>query len=835
MPDSAKKQTIKQRVRQTFALLREMLLETPLKPVNTPVSHAPAPFQIYLDDLIAAHELLRMPGFGVDGTPAQVALDEFYFPLGVIDKRLGKISPESDDGFYGGAGILTLTGILQRYQHLVLTGGPGSGKTTLLAYLAISYARSYRVKSAAPASRKHSASILKNRLFPDLGDALPILLRLSDLGSSLKSTHTQADSPALLIDYLRTSHAGRKLALPTDFFDYVLISGQAVLLLDGLDEVADPFLRQRVTNLIQMAAELYPACRMIITCRNLDDQRAALAGPQFGLAQVCPLSPAEARQFLSIASLATAETPLARDWAENLVSALDENPRLAGLPITPLLLSFSALVFRAHRHLPARSARLLASAVQLWLGHHGTGQGSAHQIPFDEQRRLLGKIALWLQSHQQLTLTYADFRALVFPEILELTSGDPAHANQILADFLLWIEHRGIFNDLGAGTYAFAQRSLQEYLAASALALQVEDEIGARRPEGWWREVLLFESGFPKHGVEVIDSLLKANVDNGPYSDQALLLASECFFMLGASSLPAGVRTELITRLKKMANSPVLLLDDGGRQLLQRKYAAHLALARLGRPSLIKRFWKLPFGEPDWVTIPAGEFWMGETHQLRRQFLPEFQIARGLVTNAQYAIYLASSAAPKPEYWRAGQIPAGIENHPVVNVSWYEALAYCAWLGQKIGKPVCLPSEAEWEKAARGDQDQREYPWGAWADLCANTSELGLGGTSPVGLFPLGASPFGLLDMLGNVREWTRSLYLPDYPDGYDPADVSQENLQAGDDQPRVLRGGSFYYHRAAARCAYRQRYYPDFKFDNFGFRVAISSAQVWEDIKKSG
>jgi formylglycine-generating enzyme required for sulfatase activity len=203
---------------------------------------------------------------------------------------------------------------------------------------------------------------------------------------------------------------------------------------------------------------------------------------------------------------------------------------------------------------------------------------------------------------------------------------------------------------------------------------------------------------------------------------------------------------------------------------------------------------------PEMLRIPAGPFWMGDDHgpadeKPRHQLnVAEFFIDRTKVTNAQFARFMNArgvQAADGQRWYDADDNDArirrhgaqwtahpGHENHPVVEVSWYGALAYCRWLGKK------LPTEAEWEKAARGT-DGRRFPWGnAATDKNRAHFAGGWNELKPVGSFPQGASPYGVLDMAGNGWEWVSSAYLP-YP--YDGSD-GREDLSR--DLVRGTRGG---------------------------------------------
>lgn len=303
--------------------------------------------------------------------------------------------------------------------------------------------------------------------------------------------------------------------------------------------------------------------------------------------------------------------------------------------------------------------------------------------------------------------------------------------------------------------------------------------------------------------------------------------------------------------------------------------------------------------EMQFCHVPAGAFRMGSTDADEMAYGDEkpqhevvipydYWISRYLVSNAQFAAFVEAGGYKEPCYWpeaqvagvwRDGQVqrayyvleegelkaveaelgeapldfgePYHLPNHPVVGVTWYEALAFARWLGEQLGiggdrlqvwqaervqtldSPaegfrVALPSEAEWEKAARG-ADGRIYPWGNEPDAeRANYDATGVGTTSAVGCFPGGMGPYGVEDLSGNVWEWTRSLWgkdfgEPDFKYPYDSED-GRENLEAPDDVLRVLRGESFNYNAGGVRGAARRWGRPLVRGRYGGFRVVVVS-----------
>ncbi len=235
--------------------------------------------------------------------------------------------------------------------------------------------------------------------------------------------------------------------------------------------------------------------------------------------------------------------------------------------------------------------------------------------------------------------------------------------------------------------------------------------------------------------------------------------------------------------------------------------------------------------EPEMVHIPAGEFLRGSKERdrvalasekpQRRIYLAEYWIGRYPVTNAQYAVFVEATGRRPPGHWPGGNPPEGKENHPVVNVSWWDAVAYCRWLMEVTDKPYRLPTEAQWEKAARG-ADGRGYPWGnRWDNKKCNSRQADKRDTTPVDAYsPIGDSPYGCVDMAGNVLEWVADWYTADY---YSQSTISHNPYGPASGAVRVLRGGSWYSGARKVRCANRFNGNPKLTFPEAGFRCSLA------------
>ena len=556
--------------------------------------------------------------------------------------------------------------------------------------------------------------------------------------------------------------------------------------------------------------------------------------------------------------------PESTDEAEahgtELSAALQSRREIRRLARNPVMLTALAVVHWNERRLPEQRAELYDSILR-WLARsreQRPGQPSAERC-----LALLQELALSMQNHpegRQVQLSRRLAAEALAPEFGEWAREGRARpeppTRYAIEGALRFLEEEELDSGIVVGRgneVSFWHLTFQEHLAARAIAGRPDPEQERLlfldpaprfyRPE--WREVVLLLAGvLHQQGRPKVDGLIKLALDRlGP--EPTLATAARSAGLLGAvlrDLKPLDYQVPDAGYLKLLDEA--LGIFDAARSLaipVWTRIEAADALGQSGDP-------RLKPGHPEhYVAIPAGSFTMGaqKADPSKTNHDPEayenegpvsdvaldaYRIGRYPVTVTEYRRFLESGGYADPLHWTAGgpgrrQAPQRWEeqlpfpNRPVVGVSWYEALAYCRWAGGS------LPSEAEWERAARGTEGRR-FPWGTDPPNTRCNYDCNIGHPTPVGIYPLGTTPEGVHDLAGNVWEWTRSLWGTDwnkpglkYP--YDASD-GREDLEAAESVARVLRGGEFGSNAWYVRCTCRNGHVPLDHGWSIGFRVVV-------------
>jgi hypothetical protein len=651
----------------------------------------------YLGHVIETNRRLQLQGIRSAGQLISIELEQIYITLTATTRRRagketagwlaeaaqlapgeGRRQVVSRDS----TAAVKVQEALADYPRLVVVGDPGSGKTTLLRYLALTYGRDLTGEAGLVQQRLNLAE-----------QRLPILLPLRDFARHLTLHHPDPglDGPTLLLDYLRTYFAHQDIPLPERFFADHLQAGACAVLLDGLDEVADPATRHRIARIIerftiayhkekdpQQPQEAVTTNRYVITSRLVGYSGSARLGAGYEVTRVRDFSESDIANFVrhwNLAvelSLAGTDTPeahrLAGQHSQALLAAVQRNERVRELAVNPLLLTVIALVQRYRAQLPERRTELYEEAIEVLLGQWDVAKGLAEtaqlagrELDAGDRRSLLEPIALWMMEQQRREIETDELRRRLGQQFTTMIA-DPAQVGKAVASFIRLISERsGLLNERGQGIYSFSHLTFQEHLAARAVADRKDyvDYSLARLADGWWREVILLEAGYlSTQGKQRATALIRAIMDHPaePALFHNLVLAAECVRDVGTARIEGDLAGQIQQRIRAEFEKP---LKKGDRQTIERRAAAAEALARIesGDSGLQPAFWRLPYGEPVWVEVPAGEFWLGEDQAMHRVYLDAYRIARLPVTNTQYQFFVEASGRHAPLIGTAGARP----------------------------------------------------------------------------------------------------------------------------------------------------------------------------------
>ena len=761
-----------------------------------------------------------------------------------------------------------------QYPRLVLLGDPGSGKSTFAIHLA---------HCLAAHGLQPEAGWLGHLPGWPQAETTPILVVLRDFARWLATgDHAKGKAEVHHVwDFVCQRLEAQNLGFAAEPLLAALDAGQALVLFDGLDEIAGRAPARFVRDAVAAFAERHGRSRHLVTCRTLSYQQPDWRLEDFPDQELAPFSETKIDTFVRAWYGELAEQGVVNgqevDGLSAALSAALRRPDLWRLASNPLLLTVMALVHTHRGRLPDARALLYEETVDilLWRWEQIKTASASDETPALRQlllqvnrsevdlKRVLWRLAFEAHAEGGASAdneAVADIGELrLLKELAGLAGGDMGWAQELVETMKL---RAGLLLERQPEVFSFPHRTFQEYLAGAHLAVQADFTHEGTRLAGQgahWREVIQLAVGKLVHlggDLEKPLALIAELCPSRPQDTDAAWgkawLAGDVVLEMGAGRIAdSELGRDLLQRVRERLAELVSL----GRLSPVERAAAGRTLGRLGDPRMGVGLREDGLPEIVWCSVEAGEFLMGNTKKTdemaydwempqQRLALQGFSISKYPITNAQYDAFVQDGGYS--ERWRhcwtedgwqwkgddTGPGKAGgafgLPNHPAVVVSWYEALAFCRWLAEKTGQSIALPSEAQWERAAR-HTDGRRYPWnGEITPDHANFDQTGIGTTSAVGIFPKGAGACGALDMSGNVWEWTRSLWgkdwqKPEFRYPYDGVD-GREDLDAPVEMLRVVRGGSYWGFDRSVRCASRYRHYPNDRNDYIGFRVVCVS-----------
>lgn len=791
---------------------------------------------------------------------------------------------------------LSVLQAVQKEQKLVLLGDPGGGKSTFVFHLAYCLA----VHHLYPAEKwlDHLPGWTeKNR------QMIPSLVIMRDFAQFEPEGKLDATSPERLWQFIIHHLYNMGIEFTQKMLKEKFHRGEVVLLLDGIDEVTTPEQRWQIKQILTGFITLYPQNRYVLTCRILSYQAPTKRGekelrltnlPTFTLA---PFNEEKIDQFITTwyTNMATNRTLEEPEQKIKLLKEAIRQRDIRRVVENPLLLTILALVHTHKGGLPSARALLYEECVEMLLWRWEQVQ-SEKLLPLREWLKLANlkethlKQLLWELAYQTHAQGSKGEGLAGIPE-LTLRKGIEALNEEDVKGALQLIElmklRTGLLLEREVAVFTFPHRTFQEYLAGVYLSTQpnfveLADELATEQWE-LWREVIKLAVGRLMYGIGMIDKcemlvkFLITKSKNQPIEPtvywRKVWLAGELLVEMGLEWVK--IHKIWQKRLYEVREKLQQLVSTGQLESNERLLVGEM-LGKIGDKRLgvgVFKMGEIELPDFEFCYIPPGPFWMGSAEddtesENNEKPLHQVEIPYGYwlskypVTVGQYRVFVQTTGQELTVRYSL----QGLPNQPVSYVTWYESLKFCAWLTEVSqtqgwlpeGYRMILPSEAEWEKGARGGlnlpiiplssqrllnglvepsfqlQEQEHplwrYPWGNEFDMdCALTKETKFNSRGVIGAYPRGESVYGLGDMSGNVWEWTRSIWGKDFDKsdfGYPyQFDDGREELDRPDNDQwlRVFRGGA-YYSRIKNTCSsFRYRYDPDRRNDYFGFRVCVS------------
>ncbi|MEO8131451.1 MAG: SUMF1/EgtB/PvdO family nonheme iron enzyme, partial [Bryobacteraceae bacterium] len=735
------------------------------------------------------------------GKAYRFAIDDLYIPLttsgGELARKKNDPMPERRP--------IPLEEVLS-YSHLVIEGDPGAGKTTFLRRIA------YELCCG-------------DGRFSSLR-GFPVYVRVGDLEEHIANCRRQGlnappgdDAPKWLPHYLAAQSEARNWELGEAFFQARLREPGTTILLDGLDEASSTQVRESIAQLLVGAVAAYSKCRFVVTTRPQSYTGNARL-PGFHEVRIDELEPKAILDFLGHWSrcLHPGNEAAAEEHRNALSEALNARPAIRKMARNPVMLTALAVVHWNESRLPEQRADLYSS-ITLWLVR--ARENRPGRVTAERVLALLGHLALGMQNRPKGRITQvskATAAEIIAPQFREIPDNN-ARLERARAFLEAEEVDSGIFVTRGS-ELRFWHLTLQEFLAARTIAGMADSAqqkmlfAKERLYQSEWREVMLLLGGtLIGQGQDKVDGLFSAMLERVGKT-ASLADKARCVGLIGAMLGDLQPHSYNLTdpRHEEMLGEVKAIFDrEKSRGIeFEVRLAAAEALGQAGDTRL-----RLPKHKDYWVSVPGGKFVMGEGEEANEKKhevkLDAFQIGRFPVTVYEYAIFLDGTEYKSPEDWDKQSLHS---NRPVVNVTWFDAKAYCDWA------KVRLPTEAEWEFAARGAEGRR-YAWGDAPPTpeLANYDESNVRAASPVGLFPQGSTPEPdeIADLTGNVWEWVSDWYGERYY-GESPQ-RNPKGPESGDG--KCLRGGSWIFGSTYLRAADRSSYDPGLWDDYIGFRCA--------------